>query len=963
MSEYVTPWSSVGYLVFKRTYARQVEGEERTEEWNETVDRVINACRDQLSVGFTDDEEERLRRYMMELKGTVAGRFLWQLGTETVNRLGLPSLQNCAFTVVDHPIRPFTWAFEMLMLGSGVGYNIQREYVYKLPPVREDFVRPSRNDVRDADFIVPDSREGWVRLLHETMANAFSGCGLASHERLPNGFTYSTGLVRGKGAPIKGFGGVASGAEDLVRGIDQIGGVLEERRGKQLRPIDCLDILNIIGSIVVSGNVRRSAQLAIGDSDDIQYLKAKNWSEMDIPNWRAMSNNSVVCNDIKMLPEEFWKTYEGGSEPYGLINLKLTQSCGRLGETQYKDKKARGFNPCLTGDTQLLTSAGYFPIGDLVGKEVDVWNGKEWSDVIPFSTGVNEIVRVSLTDGSHIDCTPYHKFLIIEGFNNDKVERVDAENLAPGMKLQKWDMPVVDVDFMSFDQSKQAYSQGFYSGDGSSGYTYSYLYEPKYMCEEMLTGEVVPDSNEGRKRWKHGHLMDKSFVPVNESLRYKLSWLAGLLDSDGTVTRDKNGNGLQIASVNHEFLTNVRLMLSTMGCRTKIVSGNKEGMRMMPDGHGGLKEYFCQETRRLLIGNQDTFSLMSLGLKCLRLDIHSEPPQRDARQYIRIKSVEWLGVEEETFCVTEKSLNQMTVNGVVTGNCAEQGLENNETCCLAEVFLPRISSYDELLDVVTLLYRINKHSLALPCHLKETEDVVHRNMRMGIGITGYLSATEEQREWLSRCYEELREFDKAYSKQRGFPPSIKLTTMKPSGTLSLKPEGITPGVHPGYSQHMIRRIRIASDHSLVKVCKDHGYPVEYQLNFDGSEDHSTVVVEFPYAFPEGTVLAKDVDAITQLEFVKRVQREWSDNAVSCTVYYKPEELPAIREYLKKNYNKSFKSLSFLLHSEHGFKQAPLEEITKEEYDRRVASSRLITSVESASFVSEDECASGICPIK
>jgi ribonucleoside-triphosphate reductase len=248
-----TPWSTVGYLTAKRTYCRAVG--DRTEEWDEVVDRVIKACRDQLKVGFDQHEEERLRRYMLGLKGTVAGRFLWQLGTETVDRLGLPSLMNCAFVVVDNPIRPFTWAFDMLMLGSGVGYNIQREYVYKLPPVREDFTRPVRVNKPDADFIVADSREGWVRLLHSVLDSAFNGHAVGSLTGLPNGFSYSTQLVRGKGAAIKGFGGVASGPEDLVRGIDQIGGVLESRRGKQLRPIDCLDIMNIIGSVVVAGNV------------------------------------------------------------------------------------------------------------------------------------------------------------------------------------------------------------------------------------------------------------------------------------------------------------------------------------------------------------------------------------------------------------------------------------------------------------------------------------------------------------------------------------------------------------------------------------------------------------------------------------------------------------------------------------------------------------------------------------
>jgi len=636
-----TPWSTVGYLTYKRTYSREVANEDRTEEFSETIDRIIGACRNQLSVGFTSDEEERLRGYLLGLKGSVAGRFMWQLGTQTVERLGLPSLQNCAFTVVDHPVRPFTWAFDMLMLGSGVGFNIQREFVYKLPPVRETFIPPVRLDDKQADFIVPDTREGWVQLLHHTLKSAFFEV-----DGYPPGFTYSTQLIRGRGAKIAGFGGVASGPEDLVRGIEQISKIIINRSGTQLRPIDCLDIMNIIGSIVVAGNVRRSAEIAIGDADDLQYLAAKRWSDGNIPNWRSMSNNSVVCNDIRYLPDEFWKNYEidpttgsARSEPYGLINLKLAQNVGRVGDTRYKDKLVRGMNPC-----------------------------------------------------------------------------------------------------------------------------------------------------------------------------------------------------------------------------------------------------------------------------------------------------------------------------------AEQPLEAFETCCLAEIVLPNIESYEELLDVMKLLYRINKHSLRLPCHHKETEAVDHKNMRMGIGVTGYAQISEEKRGWLAEAYEELRSFDKAYSKEHGWPASIKLTTVKPSGTLSLLP-GVTPGWHPGFARFMIRRIRIASEHPLVEVCRQHGYPVEYQRKFDGTVDYSTSVVEFPFSYPEGTLTASDTNAIAQLDIIKRLQTEWSDNAVSCTVYYQDGEMGAIRQYLMKNFNKNFKSLSFLRHEGHGFDQAPYEEISEEEYLRRVATSTPITSASVVEYEGTDECASGVCPIR
>ena len=154
-----------------------------------------------------------------------------------------------------------------------------------------------------------------------------------------------------------------------------------------------------------------------------------------------------------------------------------------------------------------------------------------------------------------------------------------------------------------------------------------------------------------------------------------------------------------------------------------------------------------------------------------------------------------------------------------------------------------------------------------------------------------------------------------------------------------------------------------SNHPLVQVCRDHGYPVEFQENFDGTFDRSTVVVSFPFSYPKGTLLAEDMTALDQLAAVKKMQEVWSDNAVSCTIYYKKEELPEIKKYLAKNYKTNHKSLSFLLHSDHGFKQAPYETITKEQFDDLVSKTRLITSIQTAEFDGGDECSNGSCPIR
>lgn len=172
-------------------------------------------------------------------------------------------------------------------------------------------------------------------------------------------------------------------------------------------------------------------------------------------------------------------------------------------------------------------------------------------------------------------------------------------------------------------------------------------------------------------------------------------------------------------------------------------------------------------------------------------------------------------------------------------------------------------------------------------------------------------------------------------------------------------------MHPSPAgPYYIRRIRIASNSSLIKVCRGHGYKIEPQINFDGSEDTSTMVVEFPCRIPEGTPIASEYGWKQQLEMIRRIQSEWSDNSVSCTVYYKKEELEDIKLYLKEYYSENFKTLSFLLYHGHGFKQAPYETISKEEYENSIKGTKPIVSVEikESDFEIQD-CDNGSCPIK
>jgi len=615
-------YNGLGAVVYQRTYSR-IKQNGNNEEWYETVARCINGAQE-IGANYTQEEAERLFDYVFNLKCNFAGRMLWQLGTDNWKRYGANAYLNCFAVQINTP-DSFCFLFENLMLGGGVGFSVRREDVHELPRIRED-VKITHELTKDATFIVPDSREGWVNLLRKVLRSYFTN---------GKSFTYSTILIRKYGDAINGFGGIASGPGILLSGIDNICKIMEARSGKKLRSIDALDICNVIGSIVVAGNVRRSAQIGLGDPDDYLFIRAKRWDLGNIPNWRALSNNTIYADDYSHISKDIWEGYAGNGEPYGLYNVKLAKRMGRLGE-----------------------------------------------------------------------------------------------------------------------------------------------------------------------------------------------------------------------------------------------------------------------------------------------------PKKD--------------------------------NCEVVNPCGEIPLANNESCNLIELYLNNITSKEELIDCSKLLYKTQKAICAMTFLHDETSKIVHKNMRIGQGVTGICQSIDKL-QWLDECYKELKKYDIEWSRLRGWNESIKLSTVKPSGTLSLL-AGSTPGIHPAYSKYYIRRIRISSDDKLVEQCKQCGYHVELSISFDGTLDSKTSIISFPCFAGDNVIIAKDMSAIDQLELVKKLQTIWADNAVSVTVYYRKEELPAIRVWLEKNYKDNVKSVSFLLHNEHGFKQAPYEEITKEEYEK--LSSKIVPfGTISSGEISIDECSGGACPVR
>lgn len=922
----MTPYQD--YIHLSR-YARWRPSDERRETWSETVDRYVDFFR-RRAPGIDWGE---LREAIYDQDVMPSMRSLMTAGP-ALERENIAGYNCCYVTIADWDV--FPEILYILMCGTGVGFSVESDLVSRLAPVPVAFAH-------GPTVTFADSKGGWARGYREYLRLLLDGW-------LPS---YDLSRIRPEGAPLRTFGGRASGPEPLRRLLEFTKELFLNARGRQITTLEAHDLACMIATCVVVGGVRRSALISLSDLHDeaMQYAKSGTWYESDLH--RRLANNSAVYTSrplIKDFLKEWTSLMDSGSGERGIFNRAAAQSrAAKIG----RSSAAFGTNPCVRGTTNLLTDKGYFPIETLAKEsaEVLVWNGCYFAPVTPFSTGINPIYRVNLSDGTFLDCTPYHKFILVDG------SRSEAHDLRPGDKLKKFNMPVV-AD--GTDYGSDGYSQGFYSGDGNEGYEYSWMYEPKFPCIPYLRGKFGPGDK--RKYWKHGPMFDKTWVPVYGTLQYCLSWLAGLCDSDGTVTRDINGNGIQITSVNKDFLLRVRLMLSRLGVRAKVMKGVPAGIRTIRN-----QDWMCQQTWRLLIGNSDTYHLKQLGFTTHRLQIHDNPPQRDARQFVFVTSVEDLGIEEETFCVTEPKTNRATFNGIVTGNCGEILLRPYEFCNLTEVVLRPSDTDPDIRRKVRLASILGTVQSSLTSFNFIRPDYVNNCVEerlLGVSLTGIMDnilATAAPAPALSSWRKLAREVNVETARALGIAPAAAITCVKPSGTVSQLVDSAS-GIHPRWSPYYFRRVRATKTDPVSKLLLASGYAAEEDIT-----DPHTWVFTFPQAAPSCSVSREQLTALDQLRVWQRYNEHWCDHNPSCTVYVRPTEWLQVASWVYDNFD-SIGGLSFLPYSDHIYQQAPYEEVTKEVYDRAVAAQppfdpahlRYYEHADSTTSSQEIACMSGAC---
>jgi len=294
--------------------------------------------------------------------------------------------------------------------------------------------------------------------------------------------------------------------------------------------------------------------------------------------------------------------------------------------------------------------------------------------------------------------------------------------------------------------------------------------------------------------------------------------------------------------------------------------------------------------------------------------------------------------------------------------CVEQSLESFELCNLVETFPSRHASYEEYEKTLKMAYLYAKTVTLIPTHDERTNAVMMRNRRIGCSQSGIVQAFQrhgrrEIFQWCDRGYKYVTDLDRIYSRWLCVPESIKKTSIKPSGTISLLP-GVTPGIHYPQSQYYFRVIRFASDSPLVPKLERAGYKC---VNLDPKKEPNTTAVYFAVKEDYFDRSKSDVSLWEQLENAAQYQAWWADNQVSCTVTFKEHEKQYI-PYALQLYETRLKGISFLPLKSHGYEHAPYQEITEEEYKKYVSGLKRLNLSGTVNEVIDKFCDGGACEI-
>lgn len=409
------------------------------EAWTDTIRRVVEGNAN-LAPGVGRTEKELLFHLFWTGQALPPGRGLWTGGVDAIP----PDARFNCWYVTLRGVDDWCWTANQLMLGGGVGVGLAG--INELPTVSG---QPCRLTIRCAEnhpdvaevkpqggpvlngqtprYQAEDSREGWITALRRVMTSAFEGKDLI----------VDLSDIRPRGAVIRTFGGIACGPGPLSHLLRSSWDIIRGALGRKLKSIECLDITNHIGLCIKAGNVRRSALIVLGQINDQDFRDAKkDWAA--VTSHRHTSNNSLAFQSWEEIENFDWMGLVEDNAIFGepgILNLPLVWRT---------DPGAQGVNPCLSGDTRIAVADGRnaVTIKQLAeeGQDVPVYSMDRSTGKVQIKMGRHprvtghgqKLVRVWLDDGSYLDTTPDHGFILLDG------SKIQARDLKHGDSLPRF---------------------------------------------------------------------------------------------------------------------------------------------------------------------------------------------------------------------------------------------------------------------------------------------------------------------------------------------------------------------------------------------------------------------------------------------------------------------------------------------------------------------------------------------
>jgi intein/homing endonuclease len=541
---------------------------------------------------------------------------------------------------------------------------------------------------------------------------------------------------------------------------------------------------------------------------------------------------------------------------------------------------------CVPKDTWVYTKEGARQVSDLIGKPFEALvNGKCYPSSSEgfFPTGNQKVLCVTTSEGYSVRLTDNHKVL------TQNKKWVDAKELKVGDKVILQNHLVSHI----LDPS----GEGSYE-DGKNG-CFAYI-----LCKDYCADVHECKSMDYCRGFLYHFILTKMVT-----------------NQPSYVIRSHTNDILNAVNLRDiEEASFIQRMLLRIGIYSTIEPPTKD------------------TDERLLSMNPSAFYMF--GAACSPTSVQQPPKSFSLDGYIKgfiatISSVTEGGNEDVYDCTIE-GVHAFDGNGFYLHNCGEQTLMDKELCNLVEIFLPHVESLDRFKEIIENAFLYGKIVSTLPSRWQEINEVIKKNRRIGLSVTGVVQFISKHGrdtliEWLDKGYLHAKKMDEIYSSRMGVSTSIKITTVKPSGTLSLV-AGVTPACNYPYAgQYYVRRINIDNSDPILGMLSKMGYHMEPSVY-----TRNTTVVSFPKKYKEKMKKGSEVPVREQLEVVALVQKHWADNNVSATVVF--DKSTTTKEELKElilEFKDKIKCVSFLP-SENNYAQLPYEEITEEKYHQMIS---------------------------